>query len=323
MTNKTFKAALVASGLAISGNAMAADAVNVAYFLEWATPNQVAKVEKAYEESLGVDVNWTNFGTGVQMTEAMLAGDIDISYSQGMTPFVNAVNAKAPIKMVGIAVAYGAADDCVVRTDSGITKDNASELEGQAVAVPLNTMADFGFRMTMQHLGVDISEIQIVDQEPADAAVSLTDGAVAMACGYGENSISKMKEVGGSMLSPAEKAAAGIVSFDIVSVTEKFLQENPDVVRSFLEVTAESNAEFAADQSKIDVIAKDAGMSVEKTQAQMAGFEFPTVEEQLNGYFNEGGKAVSMLEFMGAMFATEDAPALEDYSVVVDSSLLK
>ena len=26
-----------------------------------------------------------------QMTEAMLAGDIDISYSQGLTPFVNAV----------------------------------------------------------------------------------------------------------------------------------------------------------------------------------------------------------------------------------------
>ena len=33
------------------------------------------------------------------MTEAMLSGDIDISYSQGMTPFVNAVNAKAPIKL--------------------------------------------------------------------------------------------------------------------------------------------------------------------------------------------------------------------------------
>ena len=41
------------------------------------------------------------------MTEAMLSGDIDISYSQGLTPFVNAVNAKAPIKLVDIAVLYG------------------------------------------------------------------------------------------------------------------------------------------------------------------------------------------------------------------------
>ena len=51
-------------------------------FLEWATPNQIAKVDKTYDEAMGVDVNWTDFSTGVQMTEAMLAGDIDIAYSQ-------------------------------------------------------------------------------------------------------------------------------------------------------------------------------------------------------------------------------------------------
>ena len=36
--------------------AFAADEVNVAFFLEWATPNQIAKVEKAYDEALGVPV---------------------------------------------------------------------------------------------------------------------------------------------------------------------------------------------------------------------------------------------------------------------------
>lgn len=296
--------------------------VNVAYFLEWATPNQIAKVEKAYDEAMGEAVNWTNFGTGVGMTEAMLAGDIDISYSQGLTPFANAVNANAPIKMVAIAVAYGAADDCIVRNDAGISKDNASELEGKAVAVPLNTMADFGFRMTMQHLGVDTSEITIVDQEPADAAVSLVDGAVTMACGYGANSLEKMKQVGSSMLTSAEKTAAGITSFDIVSVTEKFAQEHPDMVRTFIEVTAEANAKFAADQSKVDVIAKDAGMTLDATKAQMAGFSFPTIAEQKADYFSSNGLARSMLAFMGNMFATEDTPALADYNVTIDTSFL-
>ena len=65
----------------LTGTAQAADEVNVAFFLEWATPNQVAKVEKLYDDALGVPVNWTNFDAGTQMTEAMLAGDIDISYS--------------------------------------------------------------------------------------------------------------------------------------------------------------------------------------------------------------------------------------------------
>lgn len=297
--------------------------VNVAYFLEWATPNQIAKVEKTFDKTIGEKVNWVNFGSGSAMTEAMLAGDIDISYSQGLAPFVNAVNANAPIKMVGIAVAYGAADDCIVRTDSGITKENATELEGKSVAVPLNTMADFGFRMTMNNLGVDLKELKIVDQEPADAAVSLVDGAVVMACGYGENSLSKMKEVGKPMLTVDEKKAAGITSFDITSVTEKFAQEKPEAVKRFLEVTAQANADFAKDQSKLAVIAGDAGLTIEKTKSQMAGFIFPTNEEQMSSYFNDGGRVATMLPFMGKMFSTTAAPAKDDYSKVVDTSFLK
>ena len=297
--------------------------VNVAYFLEWATPNQIAKVEKAYDKALGEKVNWVNFATGTAMTEAMLSGDIDIAYSQGMTPFVNAVNANAPIKMVGIAVAYGSGGDCIVSNESGISKANALELEGKSIAVPLNTMSDYEMRLTLSNLGVDINKVTLVDQEPADAAVSLVDGAVAMSCGFGANSLSKMKEVGKPMFTVPEKTEAGITSFDIVSVTEKFAQENPEAVRTFMEVTAQANADFAKDQSQIDVIAGDAGMSVEKTKEQMAGFSFPTVEQQMAEYFNDGGKVGNVLPFMGKMFGTAAAPAKDDYSSTVDTSFLK
>ena len=297
--------------------------INVAYFLEWATPNQIAKVEKAYDKALGEKVNWVNFATGTAMTEAMLSGDIDISFSQGLTPFVNAVNANAPIKLVGVAVAYGAGGDCVVSNASGISKANALELEGKSVAVPLNTMSDYELRLTLSTLGVDIKKVTLVDQEPADAAVSLTDGQVAMACGFGENSLSKMKEVGKPMLTVPEKTEAGITSFDIVSVTEKFAQENPEAVKTFMAVTEQANVDFAKDQSKIGVIAGDAGMSIEKTKKQMAGFSFPTVEQQMAEYFNDGGKLANVLPFMGKMFGTAAAPAKDDYSVFVDSSFLK
>jgi taurine transport system substrate-binding protein len=101
------KGVAITASLAMAGmaaTAQAAESVNVAFFLEWATPNQIAKVDKTYDEAMGVDINWTNFLTGVQMTEAMLAGDIDIAYSQGLAPFVTAVQQGAPLKMVGIAV---------------------------------------------------------------------------------------------------------------------------------------------------------------------------------------------------------------------------
>ena len=93
-------------------------------------------------------------------------------------------------------------------------------------------------------------------------------------------------------------------------------------MRTFVEVTSEANAAWAADQSKLGVIAKDAGMTEEATAAQMSGFVFPTVAEQKSDYFSEDGIARSMVAFMGNMFATSDTPALADYNVTIDTSFL-
>jgi taurine transport system substrate-binding protein len=303
--NKTFKKYMAASAIVMAGGiapaAHAADSVNVAFFLEWATPNQIAKVDKAYDDAMGVDVNWTDFSTGVQMTEAMLAGDIDIAYSQGLAPFVTAIQQGAPLKMVSVAVVYEA-NDCFVNDTLGITSANASELEGQTVAVPLNTMADFSFRKQMAALDVDISTMTIVDQAPADGAVSLADGSVAMACIFGGASAKAAGEVGTPIMSSQEKTDAGIGSFDVVSVTEKFATENPDLLRTFLQVTEEANQAWKGKTLQIKKVSADAGMDFETTKDQMAGFIFPTIAEQQSGYFGEDGVAVSAAESLGLVF---------------------
>ena len=306
-----------------TSSAMAADSVNVAFFLEWATPNQIAKVDKAYDDALGVPVNWTDFSTGTAMTEAMLAGDIDIAYSQGLAPFVTAIQQGAPLKMVSVAVIYEA-NDCFVANNLGISSANASELEGLTVAVPLNTMADFSFRKQMAALGVDTSTMTIVDQAPADGAVSLADGSVGMACIFGGNSAAAAGEVGTTIMSTQEKTDAGIGSFDVVSVTEKFATENPDLLRTFLEVTDEANAAWQATDAQIAKVAADAGMSVEQTRNQMAGFIFPSVETQLSDYFGNDGIAGAAAESLGSVFVkTNVANITGSLSSVIDGSYLQ
>jgi taurine transport system substrate-binding protein len=312
---------IVAVNLGMSVANAAADEVRIAFFLEWATPNQEAKIKNVFDKAFGVPVRWTNFATGVEMTEAMLSGDIDISYSQGMAPFVNAVNAKAPIKMVEIAVTYGmGGTTCVV--DKSISKANADDLEGMKVAVPLGTMADYVYQEMMKVLGVDASKIQVVDMEPADGAIALIDGNVSMACLFGKNSISKALEGGQLIMTVKEAYDAGITGIDITSVTDKFAKENPEMVRTFIEVNQEYNTKFAAGKSDMASIAKDAGMTLDKTKNQMSGFGFPTVSEQKSQYFNKGGKIIKLLDYMGKMFASAENPALKDYSKVVDTSFL-
>ena len=314
MKNRLKKYAAV-SAIALAGGmttaAHAADSVNVAFFLEWATPNQISKVDKAYDDAMGVDVKWTDFSTGVQMTEAMLAGDIDIAYSQGLAPFVTAIQQGAPLKMVSIAVVYEA-NDCFVKDGLGITSANASELEGKTVAVPLNTMADFSFRKQMAALDVDMSTMTIVDQAPADGAVSLADGSVAMACIFGGASAKAAGEVGKPIMSSQEKRDAGIGSFDVVSVTEKFATENPGLLRTFLEVTEEANQNWKATDDQITKVAADAGMDFGTTKNQMAGFVFPSIADQKETYFGSNGIAVSAAESLGLVFKKPGAWNVDD-----------
>ena len=180
---------IVALGLTISVASAAANQVRVAFFLEWPTPNQEDKVKGMYEKALGVPVKWTNFTNGGAMTDAMLAGDIDISYSQGLVPFINAVKSKAPIKLVDIAMEYGmGGTTCVTSNASGITKANASELEGKKVAVPLGTMAEYVFDESMKVVGADRSKMDIIQMDPEEGAAALVSGDVVMACLFGGNS---------------------------------------------------------------------------------------------------------------------------------------
>ena len=192
---------LFALNLSISAANAAANEVRVAFFLEWPTPNQEDKVKGIYEKALGVPVKWTNFTNGGAMTDAMLAGDIDISYSQGLVPFINAVKSNAPLKLVDIAMEYGmGGTTCVTSNASGITKANASELEGKKVAVPLGTMAEYVFDESMKVVGADRGKMDVIQMDPEEGAAALVSGDVVMACLFGGNSIKAATAVGSRLL---------------------------------------------------------------------------------------------------------------------------
>jgi taurine transport system substrate-binding protein len=255
-------------------------------------------MKKNYSKALGVPVKWTSFNTGVEMTEAMLAGDIDISYSQGLVPFINAVKSNAPIKLIDVAMEYGmGGTTCVTSNASGITKANASELEGKKVAVPLGTMADYVFTASMEIVGADPSKMTVVDMVPEDGAAALVSGDVAMACLFGGNSISAATEVGSRLISVDEAKAGGIMGIDITSVTNKFMNENPGMVRTFVEVTHEANTRYNSGKSDMNSMSKASGMDVGKMQGTLDGFKFLTPEETEKSMTN--GNLSGFLDGMG------------------------
>lgn len=322
MKRKLLSTLCAASILVPAQAAFAADEITVAYFLEWPMPFQYAKVNGTYEEEMGVAINWVSFDTGTAMSAAMASGDVQISVSQGVPPFVVAASAGQDIQIVDVAVSYSDNDNCVVHADHEIDKDSAEELAGKKVAVPLGTAAHYGFLSQMSHFGVDVASLDVVDMAPAEGAAALAQGAVDMACGWG-GALRRMLDSGNILLTGAEKEELGILVFDVTTAPANFVAEESELLAKFLKVTADANAVWNAGgadaEAMISAIAKDAGMDEESTAATMATFSFPSVDDQLGDKWLGGG-AQSFMKGVADIFVGAGSidAALESYEAAVN-----
>lgn len=321
---RTLTALVAGATLAMSAHsARALDEITVAYFLEWPMPFQAAKVNGAYDEAMGVKVNWVSFDTGTAMSAAMASGDVHIAVSQGVPPFVVAVSGGQDLQVVDVAVSYADNDNCVVAEALEIDKTNAKELEGKKVGVPLGTAAHYGFLKQMNHFGVDIGTMDIVNMAPPDGAAAFGQGQLDMVCGWG-GALRRMKEHGNVLLTGAEKTELGILVFDVTSAPASFVAENPDLVSKFLKVTADANAKWnSGDRSDLAAIAKDAGMDEAATAETMDTFVFPAVDAQLSkGWL--GGAAQEFMKGVADVFVEAGSidAALDSYEQAVNTGPL-
>ena len=283
--------------------AAAADELTVAYFLEWPMPFQYGKVEGIYEKELGTKIKWVAFDTGTAMSAAMASGDVQISVSQGVPPFVVAASAGQDLQIVDVAVSYADNDNCVVAERHEIDKSNAKELEGKKVGVPKGTAAHYGFLKQMEHFGVNINTMEIVDMAPPDGAAAFAQGNLDMVCGWG-GALRRMLEHGNILLTGAEKTELGILVFDVTSVPASFAAENSEVLSKFLKVTADMNEMWNSGNHRskmLPVIAKDSGMDEQATAETIDTFHFPGVDEQLSGKWL-GGNAQNFMKGVAKVF---------------------
>ena len=317
-------------GDAEEGDAMAdLEELNVAYFAEWPTPNQIGQADGSFGDAVGVPVNWLPFDSGNAMSEAMEAGEVDIAYSQGLTPFANAVNNGADLKMVGVAVSYAEADNCVAQSSLGVTRDNAAEsLSGATVMTPIGNVTHFKMLSMMEFLGVSLDDINVVPAESgATTAAAFESGEIDVGCAFG-GAVVNMLDAGGELIMTGaeHESDIGIFTYDIVSIPSSFGEEHPDVVTSFLAATEQFNETWRSDpEAYNDTIAQAAGMEdVGNFLAGDVWFAFPTIEEQLGADWMGGNVATNMKEQLETFVRLGEIPSvIDDFSGAVDTSYLE
>ena len=304
--------------------AHAADSVTVAYFLGGPAPLFVAKADGTFNKALGTDVQWRDFGNGNEMNAAMVSGDVQIAYSQGLVPFVLGTSKGVPIKIIAVAASNSAQDNCVVAKGAGITQANAKDLEGKKIATPIGNVTHYKLLRMLQHFNVDVTKVELLQMNPPDGAAALQRGDVTMACGFGAG-YERMKEFGSDLMTAEEQEAIGLRVFDVVSATEDFIKNNPDQVTAFLQVVEDANTEWNKDPTaNIDVVAKEAGITREVALPQIPLNIYMPRDQQLSKDWLGGGVQSFMNEVADFYVEQKLLPKrLLDYSITVDTSFLE
>ena len=87
------------------------------------------------------------------------------------------------------------------------------------------------------------------------------------------------------------------------------MKENPGMVRTFIEVTHEANARYAAGKSDLNIIAKDAEMKLADMKDTIGGFVFLNAAETKKS-MEKGGTLDGFLKRMGTPRGSVDTSFL-------------
>ena len=177
----------------------------------------------------------------------------------------------------------------------------------------------------MEHFGVPLDSLEVVDMAPPDGAAALSQGDVDLACGWGA-ALSRMKEYGNVLLTGSEKQELGLLVFDVTSSPASYAAENSGTLAKFLQVTAQTNGDWSANQSDemLAAISKEAGMDLDATKSSLSTMSFPTIEEQVSDVWL-GANAATFMKGIADVFVTAGSidSALDSYEDAVNTAPLE
>jgi taurine transport system substrate-binding protein len=328
MIRRFFLLAAICAGLYSAGSPASEHIVHkvaVGYLLHWPTPALFAQAKNTFDYALGVDVEWIPFREGNAMNDALSKGEIQIAYALGHVPFLVGVSRGLDLTMVGVAVEYAGDDNCIVRADAGIGRDNVAQLAGRKVALRRGSLSHFRMLGVLRHLGVDPASIDIVDVVDSDDIVAaLEDGDVVMACAGG-SALRAMRQQGEPLMSGAEQSAIGLRVFDTVTVASDFVHHHADLVQAFMDILAAANRQWQMNpQPMLKSIARAADMDRDSAGRALGRFGFPSALEQKSDPWL-GGDVVDYSKELADFFVAEGKlqRALESYDRFITTRFLR
>ena len=198
-------------------------------------------IEEAMAE-IGVNVVWTDFESGPPMNESFAAGQQDIGVI-GDVPSVSAIAAGQENVFIA-ACEGGPSYGMVVMEDSGI--ESVADLKGKKVGLTLGSTAQNLAEKLLANAGLDFaSDVEVINVSTGDAQTVLLNHDVDAVVTW-EPNVSRLDAMDEIRLL-TDGGDIGFPGMNVVFARKAFVDENPDIVKVYLEQYWRATKAFAED----------------------------------------------------------------------------
>lgn len=218
------------------------------------------KADGSLEKSLGEDVSvtWTAFNAGPAEVEALFAGDIDIGYI-GPVPAISA-NVKSKGDVSVLAGATKAGSVLVKRKGSDI--ESVADLAGKNVAIPqigntqhlilLALLSENGLKPVSE--GGDVNVTAVANADVANVMERGDIDAALVPEPWGATLLAEDAEL---VLDEKQVFADGAYDVAVVVVRNEFMEENKDIVDTFMKEHENATMVISEGGEALDTINKE------------------------------------------------------------------
>lgn len=319
ITRRTILSAILA-GLAVAATPTLSSAVDLR--IGWqpiVEPGRVPQADGAYEAATGATITWNRFEGGADVIAAIASGSIDIGYV-GSSPLTVAASQGLPIETIYVVGNIAEAEALAVKDIA-----DPAELAGKKIATPFVSTAHYSLLTALKHWEIDPAALEIINLRPPEIAAAWERGDIDGAYVW-DPVLTQIKSTGGTVLADSTDVAEwGGPTFDAWIVRKDFADQNPEVVRAFVNVTAEAYANYLAnpdawnaESAEAQKIAELSGANPADVPALLRGYVFPTLEQQAGADFLGGGTIAAIAKTAEFLVAQgRITSALPDYSPYV------
>jgi len=248
--------ALAALGLLFAATTVAQQPATVRLAQNLSPISGVAIVAKqrGFFDKHGLDVAVSNFTTGRQALEAVMAGGADIS-----TVAEAPITAGAMAKQRMALLARINFSDVKTLTDASDRIVKASDLKGKRIGYAAGTGSEVYTMSLLKQGGLTPADVTLVNLRPQDMVSAIVKGSID-AMNIWEPHISNARKLLGEKARELDTKGVYAETFNIVT-TQDYLSKNPASVQRFLRALIDAHQWIQANPDQaITVIAETVGM---------------------------------------------------------------